>query len=163
MELNIIKILKVWVLASLIIISGCHTIKMEAIDQRQVESDVLAAFQGLVKASESLDSKKYFAYFDREKFTGLNADGKVWHSIEGLESLIDSAFPMIEKSISLEFKNVKVTVLDQHTAILVNEFKQTLLLKNGSLVNQAGGGTQVWVKSQDSWKLVSVSASLTNH
>ena len=155
-----IKFVKTLVVVSLIIIcNGCSAIKMESIDKSNVESEVLDAFKGLVKASESLDSEKYFAYFDKEKFTGLNADGTVWHSIKNLETLINSGFPMIDKSISLEFKNVKVTVIDQTTAILVNEYKQSLLLKNGNLVNQSGGGTQVWFKSKGAWKLVSVSAS----
>ena len=154
-----IKFVKILVLVSLIVSNGCSAIKMESIDKSKVESEVLDAFNGLVKASEALDSEKYFAYFDKEKFTGLNADGTVWHSIKNLETLINRGFPMIEKSISLEFINVKVTVIDQTTAILVNEYKQSLLLKNGDVVNQSGGGMQVWSKSKGAWKLVGVSAS----
>jgi Domain of unknown function (DUF4440) len=125
----------------------------------KIESEVLEAFGGLVEASKSLNSARYLAYFDKEKFTGLNADGKVWHSIKGLEALIISGFPMVERSISLEFKNVKVTVIDPSTAILVNEYKQTMLLKDGNVVSRSGGGVQVWHQASGKWKLVSVSAS----
>jgi len=117
------------------------------------------AFKGLVEASRSLDASRYLAYVDKEKFTGLGADGKVWHSIKNLEDIVVPGFPMIDRIVSLEFFNVKVTVINPSTAILVNEFKQTLLLKNRSIVKQAGGGTQVWSKSENGWKLVSISAS----
>lgn len=66
---------------------------------------------------------------------------------------------MIEKIVSLEFDQVKVTVLNPLTAILVNEFTQTILLKDGSSIEQSGGGTQVWLKTGEAWKLVSNSAS----
>lgn len=130
---------------------------------RKVETEVLDAFKGLVDASTALDASRYFEYFDKVKFTGLNADGKVWHSIKDLEDLIVPGFSAVEKSISLEFFNVKVTVINSTTAILVNEFKQTILLKNGNVVEQSGGGTQVWSRSESAWKLVSVSASNASH
>lgn len=136
---------------------------MESSDKSITEIEVLAAFNGLVEASKSLNSNRYFEYFDKEKFTGLNADGTVWHSISGLEAMIPSGFAMVEKIISLEFKNVKVTVLNQTTAILVNEYNQLMLLKSGGEVTQAGGGTQVWFKESGIWKLVSVSASDVSH
>lgn len=131
---------------------------MKPID-KNIEQEVLAAFDGLVKAAESLDADGYFAFFDKERFSGLNADGTVWHSFNDLQTLISSGFPMIEKNISLEFKNVKVTVINVTTAILVNEYTQSILLKSGDVVKQSGGGTQVWSKSDGTWKLVSVSAS----
>lgn len=132
---------------------------MESINHTQIESEILDAFKGLVDASRSLDSKRYFDYFDKENFSGLNADGTVWHSIKNLEDLILPGFSAVEKSISLEFNNVKVTVINQTTAILVNEYRQTLLLRNGSMLKQSGGGVQVWSKTAGAWKLVSVSAS----
>ncbi|NQZ24106.1 MAG: nuclear transport factor 2 family protein [Colwellia sp.] len=136
---------------------------MRATDKTTAEIEVLSAFNGLVEASKSLNSDKYFEYFDKEKFTGLNSDGTVWHSISGLEAMIPSGFSMVEKIITLEFKNVKVTVLNQTTAILVNEYTQSMLLKSGDEVTQSGGGTQVWFKQSSVWKLVSVSASDVSH
>lgn len=128
-------------------------------DTRQMEAEVIAAFRGLVEASKALDANRYLEYVDKEKFTGLGADGKVWHSRKNLETIVVSGFPMVDKIISLEFSNVKVTVINPSTAILVNEYQQTLLLKNKSIVKQAGGGTQVWSRSESGWKLVSISAS----
>ena len=154
---NLTKFVVVVIL--LIIASACSSINMESKNGNQLESEVLDAFRGLTEASESLDSNRYFEYFDKEKFTGLNADGSVWHSFENLEALILSGFPQIERSISLEFNNVKVTIINPITAILVNEYSQSILLKSGDIVNQSGGGTQVWSKSNGAWKLVSVSAS----
>lgn len=124
-----------------------------------VEAEVRAAFDALIKASRALDAQAYLSFLDREKFTGLNADGTVWHSAQPLEELVVAGFQAVEKSEALVFDKVKVTVIDQSTAILVNEFKQTLLLKSGATESQAGGGSQVWKKSESGWKLVSISAS----
>ena len=124
-----------------------------------IEAEVINAFNGLVEASEALDSSRYFEYIDRDKFTGLNADGKVWHGFKELEQLISTGFQMVERSVSLEFFNVKVTVVNPTTAVLVNEYKQTSLLKNKSTVQQSGGGMQVWHKSEGKWELVSIGAS----
>ena len=126
---------------------------------RQIESEVLNAFEGLVEASKALDADRYFAYFDKEKFTGLSADGKAWQSIKNLENVIGPGFAAVDQIVSLEFFNVKVTVINETTAILVNEYKQTIRLKDKSLVKQAGGGTQVWSQEEDAWKLVSISSS----
>jgi hypothetical protein len=124
-----------------------------------IEAEVMAAFGGLVDASKALDASRYFDYVDKDKFTGLSAEGKVWHSFKDLEQLVSTGFQMIERIVSLEFSNVKVTVIHPSTAILVNEFKQTILLKDTSTIQQSGGGTQVWSKSGNAWKLVSISAS----
>jgi hypothetical protein len=132
---------------------------MKPVNNKQIELEILEAFKGLSEAAESLDTERYYVFFDREKFTGLNADGHVWHSFDNLKTLISTGFPMIEKSISLEFDNVKVTVVNPITAILVNEYKHSLLLKSGAVVKQSGGGVQVWSKSNSVWKIVSVAAS----
>lgn len=125
----------------------------------QIEAEIIGAFRGLVDASEALDSSRYFEYIDKDKFTGLSADGKAWHTFKYLENVISTGFQMVERIIFLEFSNVKVTVINPSTAILVNEYKQTILLKNTDTVQQSGGGTQVWSKSENAWKLVSISAS----
>jgi hypothetical protein len=128
----------------------------------QIEAEVMGAFRGLVAASEALDASRYFEYIDKGKFTGLSADGKAWHGFEDLEPIISNGFQMVERIVSLEFSNVKITVINPSTAILVNEYEQTLLLKNADTVRQCGGGTQVWSRSEDRWKLVSISASDAN-
>jgi hypothetical protein len=77
---------------SLLSTSGYCAGKMKPEEIRKIESEVLAAFGSLVDASKALDSARYFEHFDKEKFTGLNADGKVWHSIKELESLVVPGF-----------------------------------------------------------------------
>jgi len=151
--------LNILFVVSLLITSGCRAENLSPSTTRQVEAEVMEAFRGLVEASRSLDANRYFGYFNKEKFTGLGADGKVWHSINNLEEIISTGFPAVEKIMSLEFRNVKVTVINQSTAILVNEYDETILLKNKNIVKQSGGGTQVWTKSERGWKLVSISAS----
>lgn len=152
----------------LIIISGFASVAMitastdteaSAEVNTAIESEVLNAFHGLADAAESLDSERYFEFFDKEKFTGLNADGTVWDSFSSFEPLITTGFSMIEKSLSLEFTLVKVTVINSTTAILVNEYTHALELKDGTVIKQSGGGTQVWFKLEKVWKLVNVSAS----
>lgn len=125
----------------------------------QIEAEVIDAFRELVDASEALDPSRYFEYIDQDKFTGLSADGKAWHTFKDLENVISTGFQTVERIISLEFANVKVTVINPSTAILVNEYKQTLLLKNAETAQQSGGGMQVWSKSENAWKLVGISAS----
>ena len=142
---------------------GCSAKRMETERTSQVEAEVLEAFKELVEASRALDSRRYYACFDKEKFTGLNVDGKVWHSIEDLEKVVSPGFSLVEEVVSLEFSNVKVTVVNPSTAILVNEFEETSRLKDGKVVKQAGGGVQVWSKSGNAWKLVSVAASEAKH
>jgi tartrate dehydratase beta subunit/fumarate hydratase class I family protein len=148
-----------WFAFSMVSLNGCSTVNSTSTNTDQIEAEILDAFKGLVEASKALDSSRYFEYIDKEKFTGLGADGKVWRSVKNLEDVILSGFPMVDKIISLEFQNVKVTVVNPSTAILVNEYKQTILLKDKSVVKQAGGGTQVWSKSGNAWKLVSISSS----
>lgn len=128
-------------------------------DNRQIENEVLGAFAALVNASRALDADLYMGFIDTEKFSGLGADGTAWHSAQVLDQLVRSGFPMVDNIASLEFDRVKVTVINASTAILVNQYQQTLVLKDQSVVRQAGGGTQVWSKAGAAWKLVSISAS----
>jgi hypothetical protein len=124
-----------------------------------LEKEVLDSFRNLVEASKKLDTKTYFQYFDVEKFIGLNSDGTNWNSFDELTPVINVGFNSIQKVKLIEFPNVKVSVIDANTAILVNEYTQTVLLKNGNTYTASGGGTQVWSKRSGRWKLVSVSAS----
>ena len=124
-----------------------------------IKKEVLASFESLVKASKNLDSALYFDHFDTEKFVGLNSDGTNWNSINDLAPLITNGFEAIERITLLEFTNVKISVIDSYTAVLVNEYTQSIELKSGDVANAAGGGTQVWSKRSGKWKLVSVSAS----
>jgi hypothetical protein len=129
------------------------------VDTKRIENAVLTQFDSLVKASKQLDEQAYFSHFDETKFVGLNSNGTNWNSIEDLRPLIETGFSMIERIELLEFTNVKISVIDANTAILVNEYKQQMMLKTGDKVKVSGGGTQVWSSASGKWKLVSVSAS----
>jgi hypothetical protein len=132
---------------------------MTVTDIQQIQTEVLDAFKGLVDACRALDAPRYLDYLDKEKFSGLGADGRVWHSFKDIEDVISAGFATIEKIVSLEFDKVKVTALNASTAILVNEFTQTILLKDATRIEQSGGGSQVWLRSGAAWKLASISAS----
>lgn len=140
----------------LLILVGCNT---DEFDRTKVEKEVLQSFDSLVVASKSLDADKYFRHFDAENFIGLNSDGFTWHSLDELKILIESGFRAIKKVESLQFKRVKLSIIDNNTVVLVNEFEQSMVLKDGSNVTVAGGGTQLWSKNSGAWKLVSISAS----
>lgn len=102
-----------------------------------IKTEVMSAFDSLVRSANSLDPESYFQHFDNEKFIGLNSDGSNWNSLDELKPLIVGGFNMVQKIDSLQFANVKVSVIDLYTAILVNEFKQTMILKDGTIVDMA--------------------------
>lgn len=140
---------------------SCGNNKMELSEQSisKIEKEVQQSFDGLVEAAKSLDTERYFEFIDGEKFVGLNADGTNWNSITDLKKLIEPGFNSIEKVESLIFTNVRISVIDSNTAILVNEYEQKVLLKGGMYFDAAGGGTQVWSKNSGKWLLVSISSS----
>ncbi|MEM9663712.1 MAG: nuclear transport factor 2 family protein [Bacteroidota bacterium] len=127
--------------------------------ESDIAQEILAAFYSLVDASKTLDTTAYFSHFDEDRFVGLNSDGTNWNSFEDLRVLIEHGFAAIECIDELVFTNVNVSVLDTRTAVLVNEYVQSMTLKSGASIQIAGGGTQVWAKHSGPWKLVSVSAS----
>lgn len=141
-------------------LSSCSK-NMELTDNQKhkIEQEIQHSFAGLVEAANALDSKRYFDLIDNDKFVGLNSDGSNWNSVADLKGLIEPGFNAIEKVESLEFTNVRISVIDLNTAILVNEFEQTIVLKGGGRHSLAGGGTQVWSRASGKWLLVSISAS----
>lgn len=144
----------------LAVVTSCsQDIKLSEESRNRIEQEIRQSFNGLVDASNALDTERYFEYFELDKFVGLSADGTNWNSIDDLRALIKPSFDMVEKVESLEFTNVHISVIDPNTAVLVNEYEQRILLKSGEIVQDAGGGAQVWSKISGKWKLVSVSAS----
>lgn len=135
------------------------------LDQKEIESikeSIRVNFNYLVDASKSLDFDRYLEFIDKELFSGLNADGTVFHGREELDKTYRPGFSMVEKIESLEFTNVKITVINKTTAILVNEYSECTLMKNGEKYSSEGGGCQVWSLRSNSWKLVSISSSTKN-
>jgi len=125
----------------------------------QIDEEVRLAFEELVEASKALDADRYFKLFDNDKFVGLSAHGQNWRSIHDLKRVIKTGFDAVDKVQSLVFTNVQVSIIDISTAILINEYKQEVLLKSGKAAQATGGGVQVWSKATGDWKIVSVSAS----
>lgn len=113
----------------------------------------------MIAACRALDAERYFACIDKDRFSGLSAQGEAWHCVKSLEQVIHGGFAAVEEIVALDFDNVKVTVINPVTAILVNEYRQTVRLKDQRVVALAGGGSQVWAACGEAWKLVSICAS----
>ena len=154
--------LKILLFISLFLATGCvqNNMDLNKNSEIQIESEVYQAFQELVVAARSLNVDTYLAFFDKKKFTSLNANGSVFHNLSDFENFYRQQIPALEKYNSLEFINVKITVLNRSTAILVNEYIAEVVLKSGDIVSAGGAGTQVWSKASGSWKLVNVSGSV---
>ncbi len=141
--------------------SGCkpNDSRLSAEDIDEISEAVNQSFLGLVKAARSLDADAYFSYFDTERFTALSADGTVTHSFEKFAETVRQQFTALQSYQSLEFSQVKISVINADVVVLVNEYQAEVVLKSGDLVSASGGGTQVWALQGDEWKLVSVSSS----
>ncbi len=145
----------------LLILAACSQPKMKHSQDldAEIKADIRWVFMDLVKAVKSLNVDSYLKFFDQEKFTSMNADGSVHHSLIAFEKPFREQSQFIQGYESLEFENIKITVVNITTAILVNEYQARVNLKSGDTVVVSGAGTQVWSKSTGQWKLVHVSSS----
>lgn len=134
---------------------------MEFLEMRESEinKEIAQVFNELADVVKSLDVEQYAEFFNKEKFTALNADGTVTHSFEEFIDSYSVQISAVENYRSLEFKNVKITVINNKTAILVNEYDAVIVLKSGDEISTSGAGTQVWSNEDGNWKLVNVSSS----
>ena len=148
-------------LATVFVLSACGSDGSPVTEARRVEIEkqVTAAFEGLVEAAKTLNPDAYFEYFDKERHTSLNENGTVTLTFDEFAESYRKRIKTFSKYESLIFKNVKITVIDENSALLVNEFDVKVALKSGSTVSAAGAGTQVWVKKDLVWRLVHISAS----
>lgn len=126
---------------------------------KNIARDIQTAFEGLAQAAQALDHEAYLGFFDPKSFSSLNADGTVFHSREAFQSHYEAGVSALARYHSLTFRNVKIDVIDAHTAILVNEYEAAIELQSGEIVTARGAGTQVWSKRTGDWKLVSISSS----
>lgn len=148
---------------SIVFLTACAATKPTALTTDEtaiLHAEVNSAFQSLVKSANSLDVDAYFKHFDKEKFTGLNGNGVVWQDITPLAKQVRTGFDWVTTVDSLHFDPVKIVIIDRYTAILINEYRQQVTLKNAQQVTQAGAGSQVWSKRSGQWLLVSVSSSV---
>ncbi|MFT5303511.1 MAG: ketosteroid isomerase-like protein [Mariniblastus sp.] len=127
--------------------------------ESEITNEVRTAFESLADAAQALDVERYLAFFDEQRYSGLNEDGSVSHSLAEFAPIIEQQFPELEKYLALEFSRVKITVINSTTAILVNEYSASVLLKSGDEASAEGGGSQVWSKDNGSWQLVCVSSA----
>lgn len=142
-------------------ISACSTSQSITGNNRTIEEEVSSRFRSLIDAAESLDNDAYFSHFDERLFTSLNENGTVTNSFEAFRHDYLAGVETISAYQHLEFKNVTVSVIDPHNAVLVNEYEATVQLKDGSVAGFSGAGSQVWHMSSGEWLLVSVSSSST--
>jgi ketosteroid isomerase-like protein len=133
---------------------------MTEIDKTAIHKEVDQAFRGLVDAILAMDTEQYFGFFDPKLYTALNANGSVTHSFKLFSDLFREQINFVEAYKELSFHNVKITVLDEKNAVLVNEFEAKVHLKEGNqIISTAGAGTQVWAKHSGEWKLVHVASA----
>ena len=144
-----------------IVLSACgqQDARLSKAEELKIHEAINQSFTGLAAAAKSLDAYSYYKYFDADKHTSLNEDGTVTHSFKEFKKTYDVQIPYIKEYKSLEFSNVKITVVDKNTAILVNEYKAEVLMKSGDVITALGAGTQVWSNTTGEWKLVNVSSS----
>ena len=129
-------------------------------DNKQgVEAQVKEAFDSLVQAVLDLDFDCYANHMDREALVVLNTDGSVFPSFDAFAGTYRPGFEAIEEIVSLEFPVVEIRVIDSNTALLANEFRQTVRLSSGDTHDLKGGGLQVWSRRSGTWKLTGIAAS----
>ncbi|GAB5520364.1 MAG: hypothetical protein RhofKO_26150 [Rhodothermales bacterium] len=147
-------------LCCLVGITACTspTTELSPTDVQTIEAEVEAAFQRLVADARSLEPEPYLAHLAQEGFTA-QLDGTVLSSYEAFSEMYRTQIPSIEAFLSLEFDNVAVSVLNRTTAVLVNEFTETIVLASGDTLALAGGGSQVWTRANADWKLIHISGS----
>ncbi len=149
------------VFVGLFILPACTQPAQPLTSQQEAEitEQVMDAFESLVSASKTLETEPYLEHFSKDRFTA-SLDGSVLLSYSELEQLYAEQVPAVKAYLSLEFETVKVSVLNRYTAVLVNEYAETILLASGDTVSFAGSGAQVWGLEGSKWRLFNVSGSL---
>jgi len=124
----------------------------------ETKAEVLLQFNGLVDAVESLDAQAYYGFFDQSNFTA-QFGGVTLDSFADFKTIYDSYLPSLQGYLSLDFPVVEVRVINESSAVLINEYLEVVLTVSGDTLRNSGSGTQVWKKTGREWKLVHVAAS----
>lgn len=143
----------------LLALAACNSTGLSTHQKTEIEQQILNRFDSLAESAKRLDHAAYFAHFDTQHFTALNDNGTVTHKFAQFQQHFSTGIAVVDSYTNLSFDKVKVTVIDDDNAILVNEYAADLNLKNGAKVSVSGAGSQVWHKTQNQWLLVSVSSS----
>ena len=128
-------------------------------ERQTIITEVERSFDSLAAAAKSLDPDQFLHHFDEPSFSGV-IDGRVLSSFDEFESLYREGLPLIREYLSLEFSNVSVRVLNRSTAVLVNEYVETIVLVAGDTLTVSGVGGQVWVRRGNTWRLSNVSGGV---
>ncbi|WP_409377725.1 YybH family protein [Balneola sp. MJW-20] len=123
-----------------------------------IRSEVLFEFRQLTEAVQSQDTEAYYAFFDQDHFTA-QFGGMTIDSFAAFKAIYDSILPDLDGYLSLEFPVVEVRVINETSAVLINEYSEVVLTVSGDTVRTSGSGTQVWDKTSGHWKLVHVAGS----
>ena len=154
--LSILGSYRTWftALALSVMLLGCQSRHepMNSSESQRIVTDVRAAFDGLVTASKALDTEGYFGYFSRDGFSAM-LQGSATLSYDEFEQFYRLQVPQIKEIISLEFPVVEIQPIDLNTALLINEYTETIRLSSGEIIDSEGGGSQLWVKRDDKWLL----------
>lgn len=127
-----------------------------SLQQSDIKSEIKLTFYELVHAARLNESEQYFSFFEPNAFTAMSSDGSVIPTFAAFRLIYDPQLAAIENYISLDFETVEIQIIDQKTAILLNEYNAELILVSGEHVSASGAGVQVWVKRSDQWKLAHV-------
>ena len=133
---------------------------LSTIELEKVHTAVSQAFDELIIAAKLLDTSAYLNCLNKDNFTALNPDGTVTHSFEQFAATYCQQIAYCRQYNSLAFENVKVSPINETSAVLVNEFTAEVLLESGDVVVSKGAGTQVWQLAEGVWKLVHISTSI---
>ena len=125
---------------------------MSPSESQRVATEVRSAFDALVVVSKTLDTEAYLSLFSEDGFSAM-LDGSATLSFAEFERFYRQQVPQIEEIISLDFPVVEIRPIDPQTALLINEYTETLRLSSGEIFESSGGGSQLWIKRDGRWLL----------
>ena len=136
-----------------------ENLKMADTQELTIKKEVNTAFLQLVESAKSLNVENYLNHFDSDNFIGINGDGTIIRSLSDFRKTYSEGMKYLKSYKSLKFPEVHITVINNITAILVNEFDMVGVSSTGDDFSASGAGTQVWSKKSGTWKRISVSGS----
>ena len=150
-----------FMIISVLVMTGCDCKErvMTPKEEQAIKEEIKTAFNDLVESGKLLDPEKYMQHFDNDKFTGIYTGGVVLESKQEFHDFYETMISSVSSYKSLEFHKVVITVINKDVAILVNHFEAEVILASGEEVEGSGAGTQVWHRTANGWKLVSVSGT----
>lgn len=110
-------------------------------------------FRSMRQAYNSRDLKLYRSHFwTNERFTHLDASGRIDLGWGAYEEILDQEFRYMEK-VTLELKDLRITPFDDF-ATVVGEWKVLQIDPDGREVEQSGRASFTVGRVRDDWKIV---------